>query len=95
VIAVRDGLPLLEDGRVLEVANVIWCTGYHPGFSWVDLPVFGAEGPIHERGIVHGVPGLYFVGLEFLYAMSSVMVHGVGRDAQHIADHIVSRVPAG
>jgi len=95
VIAVRDGLPLLEDGRVLEVANVIWCTGYHPGFSWVDLPVFGAEGPIHERGIVHGVPGLYFVGLEFLYAMSSVMVHGVGRDAQHVTDHIVSRVPAG
>ena len=94
-IGVRDGLPLLEDGRVLEVANVIWCTGYHPGFSWVDLPVFGAEGPIHERGIVHGVPGLYFVGLEFLYAMSSVMVHGVGRDAQHIADHIASRVPAG
>jgi putative flavoprotein involved in K+ transport len=95
MIGVRDGLPLLEDGRVLEVANVIWCTGYHPGFSWVDLPVFGAEGPIHERGIVHGVPGLYFVGLEFLYAMSSVMVHGVGRDAQHIADRIASRVPAG
>jgi len=95
MIGVRDGLPLLEDGRVLEVANVIWCTGYHPGFSWVDLPVFGAEGPIHERGIVHDVPGVYFVGLEFLYAMSSVMVHGVGRDAQHIADHIASRVPAG
>jgi len=95
MIGVRDGLPLLEDGRVLEVANVIWCTGYHPGFSWIDLPVFGAEGPIHERGIVHDVPGVYFVGLEFLYAMSSVMVHGVGRDAQHIADHIASRVPAG
>jgi putative flavoprotein involved in K+ transport len=95
MVGVRDGLPLLEDGRVLDVANVIWCTGYHPGFTWVDLPVFGAEGPIHERGIVHGVPGLYFVGLEFLYAMSSVMVHGVGRDAQHIADHIASRVPAG
>src|SRR5215218_1251543 len=95
MIGVRDGLPLLEDGRVLEVANVIWCTGYHPGFSWVELPVFGAEGPIHERGIVHDVPGVYFVGLEFLYAMSSVMVHGVGRDAQHIADHIASRVPAG
>ena len=36
---VRDGLPVLEDGRVLDVANVIWCTGYHPGFSWIDLPV--------------------------------------------------------
>ena len=34
---VRDGYPLLEDGRVLEVSNVIWCTGYTPDFSWVDL----------------------------------------------------------
>ena len=95
MIGVRDGLPLLEDGRALEVANVIWCTGYHPGFSWIDLPVFGAEGPIHERGVVESEPGLYFVGLEFLYAMSSVMVHGVGRDAEHIVKHISSRVPAG
>lgn len=65
------------------------------GMAWVDLPVFGTEGPIHERGVVEREPGLYFVGLEFLYAMSSVMVHGAGRDAQHIADHIASRVPAG
>jgi putative flavoprotein involved in K+ transport len=95
VVGVRDGLPLLEDGRVLEVANVVWCTGFHPGFSWIDLPVFAAEEPTHERGVVGDEPGLYFVGLEFLYAMSSVMVHGVGRDAEHIAKHIASRVPAG
>jgi putative flavoprotein involved in K+ transport len=93
VIGVRDGSPLLEDDRTLDAANVIWCTGFHPGFSWIDLPVFGKEGPIHERGVVESEPGLYFVGLEFLYAMSSVMVHGVGRDAEHIADHIASRVP--
>jgi putative flavoprotein involved in K+ transport len=86
---------LLEDGRVLEVANVVWCTGFHPGFSWIDLPIFEAEEPMHERGVVGSEPGLYFVGLEFLYAMSSVMVHGVGRDAEHIAKHISSRVPAG
>jgi putative flavoprotein involved in K+ transport len=91
---VRDGSPLLEDGRVLEVANVIWCTGYHPGFSWIDLPVFEAEEPVHDRGVVGSEPGLYFVGLEFLYAMSSVTVHGVGRDAEHLARHISSRVPA-
>ena len=95
MIGVRDRLPLLEDGRVLDAANVIWCTGYHPGFSWIDLPIFGAEGPTHQRGIVQSEPGLYFVGLEFLYAMSSVMVHGVGRDAEHIVKHISSRVPAG
>ena len=90
---VRDGLPLLEGDRVLDTANVIWCTGYHPGFSWIDLPVFGSEGPIHERGVVESEPGLYFVGLEFLYAMSSVMVHGVGRDAEHIANSISARQP--
>ena len=95
VIGVRDGLPLLEDDRTLDAANVIWCTGFHPGFSWIDLPIFGKEGPIHERGVVKSEPGLYFVGLEFLYAMSSVMVHGIGRDAEHIASHIASRIPVG
>ena len=49
---------------------------------------------MHERGIVESEAGLYFVGLEFLYAMSSsVMIHGVGRDAEHIANHIAPRVP--
>jgi putative flavoprotein involved in K+ transport len=70
VVGVRNGLPLLEDGWVLAAANVLWCTGYHPGFSWIDLPVFGTEGPMHERGVVEGDPGLYSVGLEFLYTKS-------------------------
>jgi putative flavoprotein involved in K+ transport len=92
VAGVRNGLPLLEDGRVLDVANVVWCTGFHPGFSWVDLPVFGPDGePQHERGVVSSEPGLYFVGLHFLFAMSSVMIHGVGRDAARVADTIARR----
>jgi putative flavoprotein involved in K+ transport len=67
----------------------VWCTGYHPGLSWVDLPVFESDGePRQHRGIVPGEPGLYFVGLHFLYAMSSTMIHGVGRDARHIAETI-------
>ena len=92
VVGVRDGLPLLEDGRVLDVANVIWCTGFRPDFSWIDLPVFGEEEnePMHDRGIVASEPGLYFVGLFFLYAMSSAFLPGVGRDAKHIAKHIAS-----
>lgn len=88
---VRDGLPVLENGRVLAVANVIWCTGFHPGFSWIDLPVFGTDEPLHERGVVAGEPGLYFVGLPFLYALSSAMIHGVGRDAEHIVRVIAAR----
>jgi putative flavoprotein involved in K+ transport len=82
----RDGLPLLADGRVLPAANVVWCTGFHCGFSWIDLPVMDDTGePIHDAGVARDVPGLYFVGLHFLYAMSSSMIHGVGRDAKRIA----------
>jgi putative flavoprotein involved in K+ transport len=89
---VRDGLPLLEDGRVLDVANVIWCTGFRPDLSWIDLPIFDPDGePMHTRGIVGAEPGLYFVGLDFLYAASSGQINGVGRDASHVVDDIASR----
>ncbi len=95
VVGVRDGHPLLEDQEVLEVANVVWCTGFVPDFSWIDLPVLGDLEPLHHRGIVANEPGLYFVGLYFLYAMSSGFLPGVGRDAEHIAKHITSREPTG
>ncbi len=91
VVGVRDGLPVLEDGRVLDVANVIWCTGFHPGFSWIDLPILGEHGLLHERGVVTSEPGLYFVGLAFLFAASSSMIHGVGRDAEYVVQAIRTR----
>jgi putative flavoprotein involved in K+ transport len=90
-MGVKDGLPILEDGRIMDVANIIWCTGFRPGFSWIDLPVLGEREPVHERGVVSSQPGLYFVGLHFLYGMSSGMIHGVGRDAKYIAEHIAAR----
>lgn len=91
VVGVKDGLPMLEGGRILNVTNVIWCTGFHPGFSWIELPIFGEHGPLHERGVVKSEPGLYFVGLTFLFSMSSSMIHGVGRDAQHVVRAIQNR----
>jgi putative flavoprotein involved in K+ transport len=92
VAGVREGLPVLADGRVLDAANVIWSTGFDPGFSWIHLPVFDADGmPKHESGVVTGEPGLYFVGLPFIYSFSSAMIHGVGRDAERIAQVIEDR----
>ena len=89
---VQDGKPVLEDGKVLDVQNVIWSTGFHAGFSWVNVPVFDEQGnPRQKRGVSES-PGLYFVGLTFLYAMSSSMIYGVGRDAQYVAEHIVERL---
>jgi putative flavoprotein involved in K+ transport len=94
-VGVRDGMPVLEDGRVLEVANVIWCTGFRPDFAWVDVP-FPREGgwPVQRRGVVEGAPGLYVLGLLFQYAFASMLVGGAGRDAEHVARHIASRTPA-
>ena len=77
---------------MVDAANVVWCTGFQPGFSWIDLPVFGEDGlPLQYRGVVPNEPGLYFIGLHFLYAMSSTMIHGVGRDAAYVAKVIAGR----
>ena len=92
VQSVQGGLPVLADGRQLQVNNVVWCTGFHASFPWIDLPIFDAERePLHEAGVVTSQPGMYFVGLPFLYSMSSSMVHGVGRDAQRIVGLVAAR----
>ena len=92
---VRDGQPVLADGRVLGVANVLWCTGFAPDFRWIGLPVVGEDGyPVHYRGVVEGEPGLYFVGLQFLYALTSSLIGGVGRDAAYVCEHIAARSPS-
>ena len=89
---VRDGRPVLEDGRVLEVANVVWCTGFRQDFSWIDLPVIGDDGwPLETRGVVPSSPGLYFAGLAFQYAFASMLVGGAGRDAEYVVRHLCAR----
>jgi putative flavoprotein involved in K+ transport len=95
VVGVRDGRPVLGDGQLLDVANVVWCTGFEPGFSWIHLPVLDGHEPIHDRGVVASQPGLYFVGLHFLRSLSSGMIHGVGRDAEHVARQIAARRRSG
>jgi putative flavoprotein involved in K+ transport len=91
-VGVHDGLPVLDDGRVLEVENVIWCTGFRPDYSWIDLPLEYEDGyPRQYRGAVASHPGLYFLGMLFLHSFSSMLVLGAGRDAKRVAEHIVSR----
>ena len=97
VTGVAEGKPVLADGRVLhDVANVVWCTGYGKDVSWIEIPVTGEDGwPEQERGVVASSPGLYFVGLPVLFAFASMLVGGVGRDAQYVARHIAARTSAG
>ena len=89
---VQNGYPKLNDGRILEVSNVLWCTGFILDMSLIDLPILGDDGfPVQQRGVVSSQPGLYVVGLPFLHSLSSALVGGVGRDAAHIVKHIATR----
>jgi putative flavoprotein involved in K+ transport len=73
------------DLREAGVGTVIWCTGYGVDYSWVDIPVFDASGkPRHQAGVTE-VPGLYFLGLEWLSKISSHFLVGVGDDADRLA----------
>jgi putative flavoprotein involved in K+ transport len=93
VAGVRDGKPILADGRALDVRNVIWCTGFKGDYGWIDGLTYSGDGyPEQDRGVVPGAPGLYFVGLKFQRAAASSLVGGVGRDARYIADRIAARV---
>jgi putative flavoprotein involved in K+ transport len=89
---VLDGMPLLDDGRIMDVRNVIWCTGFRPDFGWIEPPIVGPDGwPIHLRGVVTVVPGLYVIGLPFLASAASALLGGVGRDAAFVAAQIAAR----
>lgn len=94
VVGVRDGLPQLEDGRTLDVTNVIWCTGFRHDFPWIDIPGFDEQGqPVHVRGVSCQVPGLYFLGLRFQFALASESLWGVARDAAYVVRHLAKHRP--
>ena len=94
-VGAEDGRPLLADGTVLDVANVVWCTGFRQEFGLVHPDVTGDDGyPRGDGGIVGDLPGLYYVGLLFQTAFASMLIGGAGRDAKRIAAHIAARVHA-
>jgi putative flavoprotein involved in K+ transport len=91
ITGVVDGKPVVDGNRILDVANVVWCTGFSSGFSWIDLPVFDDDGrPEHERGVVESQAGLYFCGLFFLHSLWSETITGMQRDARYVVDHLDS-----
>ena len=95
IAGVVDGRPQTEDGQALDVANVIWCTGFRPGFGWIDLPGLDSSGRLDtERGCVTGQPGLFVLGQEFEYMFNSHTVGGVGKDAAYVVRQIAARSSA-
>jgi putative flavoprotein involved in K+ transport len=94
IAGVTEGKPRLDDGRVVDISAVVWCTGFRPNYRFLelpDLPFDGKGAPIAPHGIVEQVPGLYFVGLPFQVGLTSTLVGGAGRDAALVVRHIAQQ----
>ncbi len=61
-------------------------------FPGLISPFLKTRNLFRTRGVVANEPGLYFLGLHFLFALSSAMIHGVGRDARCISKVIDKRL---
>jgi putative flavoprotein involved in K+ transport len=94
---VENGLPVLRDNQALNVANVIWCTGFRPDYPrWIHLPVFTSDGmPDHDRGVVSASPGLYFVGRPYQRTVTSDLIIDMSKHTEFIVTHLVSRSRRG
>jgi putative flavoprotein involved in K+ transport len=89
---VRLGAPLDElDLRRRGIGSVLWATGYRRALRWLRPAVLDRHGEIRQRRGVTPVPGLYVLGQRFQHFRSSNFIHGVGRDAAFVADHILER----
>ena len=87
--------PILElDLQASGITSIVWATGYRSEFSWIRLPVLDSWGnPIQRRGVT-AVPGLLFVGLEWMHTQKSGLLLGVGDDAAYVASAIDNRANA-
>ncbi len=82
---------LTLDLQSAGISTIIWASGYQLDFGWVQFPVFDQAGyPVHQRGVT-AFPGLYFLGLYWLYKTKSALLYGVGEDAAFIASAIAAR----
>ncbi len=80
---------VLADGTVVPVTSVLWCTGFDPNTSWIDVPGATKEDgtPTHSRG-VSPVAGLHWMGLPWQTRLNSSIIDGVDRDARATARRI-------
>jgi putative flavoprotein involved in K+ transport len=84
IAGVQEGKPVTTEGQTLDPKTVVWCTGFRPDYSWIDLPIVGTDGhPVHDRG-VSPEPGLFFMGLEFQFSVASATIQGLDQDARYL-----------
>jgi len=92
IVGVRNGLPVAEELGPLDISTVVWCTGSDADYSWLHLPVIDSDGrPRQHRGVCEAEPGLYFMGLDFQFALASATIQGVDQDARYIVRRLRRR----
>jgi len=79
------------DDTSLDIAVVVWATGYRSDYSWISIPGVTANGHVvHRRGVTD-VPGLYFLGLSWQYTRGSALLGFVAGDAAYLAERIAAQ----
>lgn len=89
---VTRGQPLTLDLNTGEITTIVWATGFRPDLSWVELPVFDANGHLRHDGGVVDAPGVYLLGTSFLRRRRSSFLHGSVDDTRELADHLVGHL---
>jgi putative flavoprotein involved in K+ transport len=77
--------------RDAGITSVLWATGYGRSYEWLHAPVLDENGEILQVRGRTAANGLYVIGLQFMIRRNSSFLHGVGRDAEEIADQIRRR----
>jgi putative flavoprotein involved in K+ transport len=75
------------------ISAIVWAGGFRCNFDFVKLPIFDQAGePLHRRGVTQ-FPGIYFLGLRWLYKRKSAfLLRASGaEDASYLAEQIMAR----
>jgi putative flavoprotein involved in K+ transport len=92
---VEDSPPLGLDIRNGQIETIVWATGFHSDYSWLDVPVLDRKGKIRHDGGVVDSPGMYLMGMTFLRRRKSSFIHGAGDDANDLSDHLAAYLANG
>jgi putative flavoprotein involved in K+ transport len=84
--------PLMLELERGGIRTIVWCTGFAPDLSWLELPVFDDLGRVRHDGGVLDAPGVCFLGGTFLRRRRSSFIHGATQDTEDLADHLVAHL---
>ena len=81
-------LPFSLDLRNGKIRSIVWATGFHPDYRWLDVPVIDDKGHLRHTGGIVDAPGMYALGLPVLRRRKSSFIHGAEDDAREVTDHL-------